>query len=135
MDPNLFHLDWARSIEVLATIVVLSLFIERALALVFEHKWFVTKFKDRGLKEPICFVVAALLCTRWNFDAVSIVVLSESMTLPGMLLTAAVIAGGSKASVKLFHDVLDVRSTADRAAQDETDIKRHLRSVPAAPKL
>ena len=130
MDPNLFHLDWDRTIEVLATIVVLSFFVERALALVFEHKWFVAKFRDRGLKEPITFLVAAYLCRRWNFDAVSVVVLSDSVSLPGMLLTAAVIAGGSKASVKLFHDVLGVRSTAERDAQDEKAIQK-LKAAPA----
>ena len=58
MDPNLFHLDWDRTIEVLAAIVVLSFFVERALALLFEHKWFVARFRNRGLKEPISFLVA-----------------------------------------------------------------------------
>lgn len=126
MDPNLFQLDWERTIEVLATIVVLSFFVERALALLFEHKWFVAKFRDKGLKEPIAFLVAFLLCRKWQFDGVSIVVLSDSVTLPGMLLTAGVIAGGSKASVKLFHDVLEVRSTAEGAAQDEAQLKKQL---------
>lgn len=48
MDPNLFHLDWDRTIEVLAAIVVLSFFVERALALLFEHKWFIARFRNRG---------------------------------------------------------------------------------------
>ena len=48
------------------------------------------------------------------------------------LLTAGVVAGGSKASVKLFHDVLDVRSTAERDVHEEKDIKRELRRTPPA---
>jgi hypothetical protein len=31
MDPSLFHLDWQRTIEVLATITVLSILLGRAL--------------------------------------------------------------------------------------------------------
>ncbi len=130
MDPNLFHLDWDRTIEVLAAIVVLSFFVERALALLFEHKWFVARFRNRGLKEPISFLVAFVVCNRWSFDAVSMVILSDRVSLAGILLTAGVVAGGSKASVKLFHDVLDVRSTAERDVHDEKDIKRELRRTP-----
>jgi len=41
------------------------------------------------------------------------------VTIPGELLTGAVVAGGSKASLKLFHDVLDVRSSAHEVAHPE----------------
>ena len=41
IDPNLFRLDWERLLEVLATIVVLSLILERALAVIFESKSFI----------------------------------------------------------------------------------------------
>lgn len=122
LDPNLFHLDWDRTFEVLATIVVLSAFVERSLALVFESRMYVrweTQRRARRaveppLKELIAFALAAGLCLRWSFDAVSIVVLGESMTRWGELLTAGVIAGGTKGSVKLFRDVLDFKSTAYR---------------------
>ena len=40
MDPNLFHLDWERLIEVLITIVVLAFFLERSLSLLFESRFF-----------------------------------------------------------------------------------------------
>ena len=38
MDPNLFHLDWDRTVEALAGIVVLAFLMERSLSLFFENR-------------------------------------------------------------------------------------------------
>ena len=38
----------------------------------------------------------------------------EDVTWQGMLITAGIIAGGSKASVKLFKDWLDISSSASK---------------------
>lgn len=112
MDPNLFHLDWQRTVEVLAAIVVLSFVVERALALLFEHRAFVRAFDRRGVKEPIAFLVALGACLYWDFDAVSMIILQEKTSLAGAVLTAGVIAGGSKGAIKLFRDVLGFKSRA-----------------------
>src|SRR5262249_34708862 len=114
-DPNLFHLDWERVGEVLATVVVLAFVLERALSLLFEHRFFLKNFGGKGVKEVIAAVVAVVVCARWNFDAISMIVLTDRTTFLGELLTGMVIAGGSKASLKLFHDVFDVRSSAHEA--------------------
>jgi hypothetical protein len=119
MDPNLFHLDWERTFEVLGAIVVLSFFLERALAMLFEHRWFIRRFAKKGVKEPLSYALALAVVLYLDFDALSMIVLQEKTALPGYLLTAGVIAGGSKGAVKLFHDVLDWKSTAYRAAQAE----------------
>ena len=116
MDPNLFHLDWARVGEVLAAVVVLSFVLERALSLVFESKLFIKSFEGRGLKEWIAAAVCIAVCIAWRFDAISMVILTDHTTTFGEIMTGAVIAGGSKASLKLFHDVLDVRSSAHEVA-------------------
>lgn len=116
MDPNLFHLDWERLSEVLAAIVVLAFMVERALALVFEHRLFVKYFDGSGLKEVIALIVCAYVCIHWSFDSLSIVLQTDKMTRIGEVLTGAMIAGGSKASLKLFHDVLDIRSSAQEQA-------------------
>ncbi len=50
MDPSLFHLDWGRTFELIATISVLAIFIERALSVVFEHRLFVASLGKRGFK-------------------------------------------------------------------------------------
>jgi hypothetical protein len=115
MDPNLFHLDWDRLFEVLAAVTVLAFFLERALALLFESRWFLARLDDKGVKELIAFLLAAFVCWYWHFDAVSMVILAERTSLPGSLVTAAVIAGGSKASIHLFQNILGVQSSASRA--------------------
>lgn len=112
MDPNLFHLDWDRTLEVLAAVVVLSLLLERALAILFESRMMVKRLEGTSLKEIIAFVVAAVVCVRWKFDAISMTVLTERTSLIGEFVTAGVIAGGSKGSIKLFRDVLGFKSSA-----------------------
>ena len=123
MDPNLFHIDWDRLAEVLVVVTVLAFFLERALALIFEHKYYVTKLKDTGLKEPIAFVAALVVCWTWDFDALSMVLLREKITFFGQIITAAVIAGGSKASLKLFKDVMKMRSGAELQLEKEAAAK------------
>jgi hypothetical protein len=55
MDPNLFHLNWEPTFEVLGAIVVLAKLVERALALVSEQKLFVKHFGGKSIKETIAF--------------------------------------------------------------------------------
>ena len=155
MDPNLFHLDWARVAEVLVAIMVLALLIERALAVLFESKFFLHNVQGKRLdtrsgsgetqpatpdiatetspgrgrehqgvgtfpiKELIAFVVAAVVCVVWKFDAISMIFLKEQTTVLGAVVTGGIVAGGSKASVKLFRDVMGIKSTA-RKLLDES---------------
>lgn len=123
-DPNLFYLDWDRTFEVLLVIVILSFLVERALAIVFESRLFLTWAKRReeggrgSAKALIAFAVSALVCVFWKLDAFSVILLQEQTTILGAILTGAIVAGGSKASVKLFVDVLGVRSTAYRELKE-----------------
>src|SRR5688572_30407452 len=114
MDPNLFHLDYERSFEVLATIVILSMIVERTLSLLFESRFFIEKTENvRAIKETISFAVSAAVCVYWQFDAVTIIIVAgDKMTIPGMILTGGIVAGGSKGSIKLFRDWLGFMSNA-----------------------
>lgn len=123
MDPNLFHIDYERLFEVLVTIVVFSFLIERALAVIFESRLFIKIYegtegknnKKKGLKEIIAAIVSITVCFYWEFDAFTIlVVASNKMQIPGMFLTGLIIAGGSKASIKLFKDTLGFMSSAEK---------------------
>jgi hypothetical protein len=107
----LFHLEWDILAEVLFTIIALSFFVERALSLVFEHRLYLRHAKDLGLKEPIALLVAFLVARYCDFDALSILLRRESNDTFGFLITGAVIAGGSKASIKLFHDLIKAKSS------------------------
>ncbi|MCB9065472.1 MAG: hypothetical protein H6551_10070 [Chitinophagales bacterium] len=144
MDPNLFHIDYDRLLEILITIVVFSFFIERALSVVFESRFFIdrteakpeqpevrddngniieeakpAKEKKKGVKELIAIIVSIAFCYYWQFDAITILLASnDTVTLPGMILTAAIIAGGSKASVALFKDLLGFMSSAEKERKE-----------------
>ncbi len=119
MDPNLFHVDWERVIEVLSVIVILSFLLERALAPFFESRLFIGRFKQKGLKEMIAVILGAIICIVWKIDAISIIVLNDGMTYFGEILTGAVIAGGSKASIKLFRDVMGFKSSAQQEHEEK----------------
>lgn len=102
-------------LSLLGVIVVLSLIIERALAVPFEHKVIGPRLSQRSLKEPIAVLVSFFACIYWHIDVITVLVdgVGSRPDVWGELLTATVIAGGNKASLKLFHDVLGVRSNAE----------------------
>ncbi len=119
MDSNYFFLDIERLFEVLVMVVVFSFFIERALAVIFESRWFIKMYdadeKRKGLKELIALIVSIAVCIFWKLDVFSIIMVSHTeMQIPGYILTGAVIAGGSKASIKLFKDVMGFMSHAEK---------------------
>ena len=131
MDPNLFHLDWDRTAEVLATIVVLSLIVERGLSWIFESAWYINRFQKSEFKELIAFLVAAVICIVWHFDAVSMIVLAEHTNWFGCLVTAGVIAGGSKGSIQLFREFLGFKSSTRK----EYETKKATTAAPPTPTL
>lgn len=125
MDPNLFFIDWSKLTEVLVMIVVLSFFVERSLSPLFESRAYIDRFRGKSLKEVIAFGVSALVCWYWDFDAFSVIMTREKTTVFGAILTGAIIAGGSKASIKLFRDLMEFRSTSEehRLQQHKRELK------------
>lgn len=119
MDPNLFHVNYERLVEVLITIVVFSFFIERALSVVFESSIFIERVKRKGSKELIALIASIGICWAWDLDALTIILASsEHITVGGTILTGAVVAGGSKASIALFKDMLGFMSSAEKARKE-----------------
>jgi hypothetical protein len=140
LSPDLFHIDYGRLLETLVTIIVFSFFIERALATIFESRLFiewaeekparrvvkrdssgneetVTKpghEKKKGIRELITIVVSIGFCLWIKFDAITIILQSSNkMAFWGMVITGLIIAGGSKASIALFQNLMNVMSTAE----------------------
>lgn len=121
MTTDLFHIDYARLSEALISIIVFAFLLERAMSVVFEHRWFITltegppenPTKKKGLKEVIASFVCIAFCWWQDFDVISIILQSsETATFWGVVITGLIIAGGSKASLALFHDLMGVMSTA-----------------------
>jgi len=121
MDPNLFHLDWERLFEVLSAVIVMAFLLERALAPLFESRFFIKRFKEKSMKELIAFILCAIVCILWDFDAISMVLLKARVTIYGAIITGAIVAGGSKASIKLFRDVFGFKSTAQKEYENAKD--------------
>jgi hypothetical protein len=80
----------------------------------YENRWFLEKTKGHSLKEFITFGVSLAVCRHWDFDALSVLLVKDKTMLRGHIITAAIMAGGSKASIKFFQDVLDIKSNAER---------------------
>ncbi len=118
MEPLLYHLEWDVALEVLFTIIVLSFFAERALSLVFEHRLYVAWFDGWGLKEFIAFAVSYFVVRYCEFDALAILLRREEAETFGYVVTGAIVAGGSKASIKLFHDLMDARSSYSKRVEE-----------------
>jgi hypothetical protein len=117
-DPNIPAVLW--------TLVVMSVFVERLLSLIFEHRAYLRYLDGKGWKEPISFAVSLFACAAYGFDGFGLLMGSEEAGWVGLVLTAAVVSGGSKASIALFHQLLNIRSTAakEQAAIREERIAR-----------
>lgn len=118
VDPNGFILNWGTLFEILALVIVLSFVVERTLAVVFESRPYVAVNARRSAegkgsyKALIAFIVSVLVCILWQVDIMAVLLTNGHVSIVGNLVTGGVVAGGSKASIKLFHDVLGVKSTA-----------------------
>ncbi len=129
MDPNSFAINWEQTGEVLTTIVVVAFLVERALALIFESKWYINTLADKNVKELITFIVCLVICVYWKIDALSVILHGDKVNPLGMAISAGVIAGGSKASLKLFRDVMQIESTQSKQDRD----KRSGKTAPQQP--
>lgn len=106
---------YARLLDVsgaLSLLVVLAMLLERSLALLFEYHWFQQlSEKWDGLKSPIAFFTAWFTCNFVKFDVLS-QLFPPRTGIPepkeiGILITAAVVAGGSAGAITLFQGVLN----------------------------
>ena len=109
VDPNLFRVDWEQLAEVLGLIIVLSFFVERSLAIVLENKHVAKIIEGRGIKEVPAVILSLFICLYFEFDALAIVLHHDKNEAFGYIVTALIISGGSKASIKLFHDVMGAK--------------------------
>ena len=98
--------DQKAIIDSFLLLVILSLVIERSLALVFEHQRVSEILQGKGLKEFIAFCVCFAVCSTWKIDIFSSILSHSEPKTFGIVLTAMGVSGGSKASIKLFQDVI-----------------------------
>lgn len=106
---------YARLLDVsgaVSLLVILAMLLERALALLFDYHWF-QKLSEKvaGLKSPIALFVSWFTCNFVGFDVLARLFPTPSGTIEpkaiGVLITAAVVAGGSAGAITLFQGVLN----------------------------
>ncbi|MBL8671700.1 MAG: hypothetical protein JNK11_13675 [Alphaproteobacteria bacterium] len=98
--------DYMESVMVgLALVVVLAMILERALAVLFEWGPIETLLAKRKLRAPIALAAAWGICQSVQFDVLAIL-FARPVGWGGVLVTAAVVAGGSKGAILLFQGVL-----------------------------
>ena len=113
-------------IDISLLLIFLSFAVERSLAIFFETEAYINiKNRPEYLKPLLAVMVSLLFLYVTNIDPTkllpeNIIVKTDSaqiLTIKSIistLLFALIISGGSKASVKLFKDVLQVRSGAEK---------------------
>ena len=131
MDPLLFGIDAEIVGEVLGTVVLISLLVERFLSTIFEWRAVMEKIKGRNIKEPIAFGVSLLVIYFYQFDAMAIIFKEPQNSWLGYALTAGFIAGGSKGSMKLFRDYLGWKSSAQEFKDEEK--KQKIKAIAPTP--
>lgn len=114
MNPLEFNVEVDVVGQVILTISVIAIFVERALSVLFGWRVYMERAGGKGLKEPIAFLFSAFVVWTYDFDAMAIVLKQDSSNWIGLLITTGIIAGGSKGSVKLFQDFLGWKSRAQR---------------------
>jgi hypothetical protein len=94
----------------IALVVVLSMVLERALSVPFEWGIWKDWLETNKLRAPISLVVAWVICQHMQFDLLQYLTRADKTWVGafsiGTLLTAAVIAGGSKGAILLFQGIL-----------------------------
>lgn len=94
-----------------AVVVIFALFLERAVAALFEWTWWKRlREKVPGTGTPVVYLIALAICNHTKFDALLLIRNPDNEAFDafsiGTLVTAGVIAGGSKGAILLFQDIL-----------------------------
>ena len=128
--------------------IVAATVVERVLAFVFEHEWFVRLFttpsatdpnqrvsKLPGLKGLIALTMSVGISFSYKVDVLHIVFSTLTETKAGMLLTGFLIAGGSAGAIAVFQAYLDFdkksRDALIEARKAEADARKQIAEANA----
>ena len=97
-------MDYSLAIASLVTLFIVSLILERSLALIFQWRWWKKYLDGIGLKTVLAFAVALAICKGYNFDAFAMMFGKESQ-IGGILVTALFVSGGSKLILSIISQI------------------------------
>ena len=105
--PPISYQSWgeflARAGGTFILLLFFSLLLERGLVLLFEWEWFSILTDKAGMKPFIAFIVSGAICYRYGIDAVSMMFPPRGIDLFGVIMTAAVVCGGSKVVLTIMQ--------------------------------
>lgn len=128
---NLFP-NFGEILGALALLVVLSMLLERALVLLFDWRHFKARLDGLGLKSPIAFLASLVVCARYKFDVMAVLFPDGSgYSALGILITAAIAAGGSAGAITLFQGVLRFSKEAQDAMRQVREAEARARKLEA----
>ena len=104
--------------ETLFQLFVLSVVIERSLSVIFESYWYNKYLQPLRIKEVIAFIISYVCILYSKIDIVAIATSNETLTWIGLIITALAVSGGSKISLAIFRDLLNVRNKDRNAPID-----------------
>ena len=130
--PNGEYTQFLKVLGALGRLVVLSMVLERGLAVIFEHDWFrllcskrvadpldplrtVWRSRVPGLQGTVALVAALAVCHFYGFDVLA-AIFGKDPDGTGITLTGLVAAGGSAGAITLFQGFLGMSREAREAA-------------------
>ena len=123
VDPSQYVLPWDTVFESLALVILLAFIVERVLAQFFETPRFIAyierlKEQEKYSPKPLfASIISILITVIYKVDILAILVGLPQVSVMGCVVTGLLVAGGSKASIKLFRDFLDIKSNAYRESE------------------
>lgn len=126
------QIDMGALTNALLALVILSFFVERGLATLFDWKRIQPWLTERQAKVPIAIATSLAVCILLDFDALKTVrgltdgdppIGDDYFGFVGIPITALVLAGGSAGAVKLMQDIIGItKQSRDlaREARSET---------------
>jgi uncharacterized BrkB/YihY/UPF0761 family membrane protein len=121
---GIFDQEWLTAVlGGLGLIVVLSLILERALAVIFEWGVWDVWLAKTSLRAPLALLASYVICATLKFDILIVISKKDPATFAvlsiGTFVTAATIAGGSKGAITLFQNVLGFARGGNPEAVDK----------------
>lgn len=107
----------------LLTLVILAFLIERGLAIVFDHPWFEKFLEGKGFKPIMAFSVSYFICWYYDFDVIAALMEPGAITTPGLIITAAIVAGGSAAAMQLVQNIWGLNKESKVARREIASLR------------
>jgi len=118
INPSEIAVPWDNAGEALLLVAIIAAIVERSLSLIYESSWYIRYQENLNMlgrsnkKAGIAFALSTIVAYLYQIDILAIITSKSEVSAVGIILTGSLIAGGSKASVALFRDFLDIKSSS-----------------------